>query len=55
MGFWFNLWSSFNGAQSKENQKIYQEMTHYITGLDFIIKDENEHEQMHIDEIDEQD
>ena len=29
-------------------------MTHYITGLDFIIKDENEHEQMHIDEIDEQ-
>jgi VIT1/CCC1 family predicted Fe2+/Mn2+ transporter len=35
-------------------KKIYQEMTHYITGLDFIIKDENEHEQMHIDEIDEQ-
>lgn len=35
-------------------KEIYQEMTHYITGLDFIIKDENEHEQMHIDEIDEQ-
>jgi VIT1/CCC1 family predicted Fe2+/Mn2+ transporter len=38
----------------KPIKKLYQELSGQMEGLDFIIKDENEHESMHIDEIDEE-
>lgn len=35
-------------------KRLYHELSYHIEGLDFIIKDENEHERIHINEIEEE-